>query len=615
MNGYQILVFDFFVPLCLVVNSSSIVVTDYLSTARKSISPPFPSVIGYALTKRAGTGNELGEPSNSAVRSDLQESERGENMVKVSCLGAAGSVTGSNFLVETSRGRDLVVDCGLFQGGREMELRNREEWGYDPKEIKTLILTHAHIDHSGRIPKMVRDGFRGKIITSLPTAELCEIMLLDAAHIQEMDAEWRSKRNKRRARQVIEPLYTTRDAENSLRHFAPIELDRVVDVGPGIKARLRNAGHVLGSSIVELWIEDEGKETKIVFSGDLGKHDQLIVEDPFEVLEADYLFIESTYGNRRHRTFEESKKEFLGAIKYAMSNNEKVIIPAFALERSQEILYVLGEFFRSGQLPNIPVYLDSPLAIKATEIFRRNRAYYDEAARAIVGQGFDPFDMPNLKLTRTTKESMEINASRGPGIVISANGMCTAGRIKHHLKHNLWRPGSAVVIVGFQAQGSLGRRIVDGEKNVTVLGERIAVKAKVFTIGGLSSHADQADLLAWVGHFTQKSRPKVFTIHGEPTSSEALAQEIRTRFGLDAYVPQRGESLVLEPGEGVPEIIAPPVLVPVDRRKRTADLIAEMEAEMARLKRHLVELEQDLSEGDMDRLQDIRDDLKVVAVG
>ncbi|MGB6063186.1 MAG: MBL fold metallo-hydrolase [Desulfomonilaceae bacterium] len=466
-------------------------------------------------------------------------------MVKVTCHGAAGTVTGSNYLVETSGGKGLIVDCGLFQGGKEMERRNREDWGYDPREIKNLVLTHAHIDHSGRIPKIVKDGFRGRIVTSPPTAELCRIMLLDSAHIQEMDAEWRTRKKRRQAKRGVEPLYTMKDAEESLRYLAPVELDQTIDLEPNAKVRLRNAGHVLGSAIAELWIEDHGKETKIVFTGDLGKHDQLIVGDPFEIVDADYLFIESTYGSRLHRTFDESKAELLDAIKYAVSHKEKVIIPAFALERTQEILYLLGEFFRAGELPDIPVYLDSPLAIKATEIFRNNKKYYDRAAQAIVGQGFDPFGMPNLKPTLTTAQSMQINQLQGSAIVIAGNGMCTAGRIKHHLKHNLWRSGASMVIVGFQAEGTTGRQIVDGAKMVGILGEKIAVRAKVFTIGGLSSHADQADLLRWVGHFSGRFKPRVFVIHGEPSSSEVLAKAIREHFGLDVYVPRWREVLTL----------------------------------------------------------------------
>lgn len=534
-------------------------------------------------------------------------------MVKITCFGAAGSVTGSNYLIETSRGKSLVIDCGLFQGGKDMEDRNWEPWGYDPKELKNLVLTHAHIDHSGRIPKFVKDGFRGQIITSPPTAELCKVMLLDSAHVQEMEAEWRTRRNRRQARRHVEPLYTTADAEASLRYLVPTELDRIIDLEPGIKARLRNAGHILGSCIVELWIEDEGTKTKIVFSGDLGKHDALIVEDPEEIERADYLFLESTYGNRLHKTFEESKAELLEAIMYAVSNNEKVIIPAFAVERTQEVLYLLGEFSRSKQLPNIPVYLDSPLAIKATEIYRNNKKYYDEDARAIVKKGLDPFDLPNLKFTRTTNESMRINELNGSAIIISANGMCTAGRIKHHLKHNLWRPGASIIIVGFQAEGTTGRQIVDGAKSVTIFGQKIAVRAKVFTIGGISAHADQADLLGWVGHFDGKSKPKVFLIHGEPTSSQALAKAIRERFGLDAYAPRWREVLNLEPGKELPEMLPEPVAA--DLGRSMTDLADDLESEIARLRELLGAKEREFSERDVERLRGIRNGLHLFVSG
>jgi len=533
-------------------------------------------------------------------------------MLKVTCFGAAGSVTGSNYLIETFQGNKVLVDCGLFQGGKEMERRNWDEWGYNPKEIKNMILTHAHIDHSGRIPKIVKDGFHGRIITSPPTAELCEVMLPDSAHVQEMDAEFRTKRNRRQARHGVEPLYTVKDAEESLRYLVPTEFDQIFDVEPGIRARLRNAGHVLGSSIVELWLKDDGKEVKVVFSGDLGREHQPILNDPIEIADTDYLFVESTYGDRLHRGFEESKAELLEAIKYAVSHNEKVIIPAFALERTQEILYLLGEFSRAGQLPNIPIYLDSPLAIKATEIFRKNKQYYDEAARVIVENGFDPFSMPNLKLTPTTKESMEINQLHGSAIIISANGMCTAGRIKHHLKHNLWRPGASIVIVGFQAEGTTGRQIVDGAKAVTIFGEKVAVRAKVFTIGGFSAHADQADLLTWVGHFAEKSRPQVFVIHGEPKSCQALAAAIRERFHLDVHVPQWREVLRLDRRELVSEVL--PKVAPVDLRADMLALTADLEAEIARLKQQLAGNEKKISEGHLEKLRDIRDELQAVAL-
>jgi metallo-beta-lactamase family protein len=330
-------------------------------------------------------------------------------------------------------------------------------------------------------------------------------------------------------------------------------------------------------------------------------------------MDADYLFIESTYGNRLHRPFEESKAELMEAIQYAVSHHQKVIIPAFALERTQEVLYILGEFSRSGQLPNIPVYLDSPLAIKATEIFRNNKKYYDEAASAILGQGFDPLDMPNLKLTPSAKESMEINRIQGSAIIIAGNGMCTAGRIKHHLKHNLWRPGASIVIVGFQAQGSTGRQIVDGAKMVTIFGEKVAVKAKVFTIGGLSSHADQAGLLDWVGHVAKKSKPRVFCIHGEPISCGALAALIRERFHLDVRVPQWGEVLSLEPSATGAALL--PEIVPADLRQDALILAADMEATITRLRQHLTDKKEAFSADDVERLKDIRDELDSVIPG
>ncbi len=509
-------------------------------------------------------------------------------MIKVTCLGGAGSVTGSSYLVENSQGKKVLVDCGLFQGGKQIEQRNWQDWGFNPGEIKTLFLTHAHIDHSGRIPKLVKDGFRGKIITSPPTAELCEIMLLDSAHVQEMDAEWQTRKNNRQGKKGVLPLYTTNDAEESLRYLSPVERDQIIKVEPGITARLRNAGHILGSSIVELWLEDEeNKEIKIVFSGDLGRQDQLIVKDPYEICATDYLFVESTYGNRLHRSFEDSKEELLDAIKYAVSNGEKVIIPAFALERAQEILYLLGEFYRDGSLPVIPIYLDSPLAIKATQIFRKNKKYYDEEARAIVEQGFDPFDMPNLYFTPTTEGSIAINKKTGSAIIISASGMCTAGRIKHHLKHNLWRSGASIIIVGFQAQGTTGRKIVDGEKSVKIFRENVSVKAKVFTIGGFSAHADQKGLLEWVGHFA-KSRPKVFAVHGEPTASEELSRVIHEKFDMEVHVPEWKECLMFEAREAVQKTTLDEVQ-PTDMNHTILEKILTMEKEMKRLKNRLTE--------------------------
>jgi metallo-beta-lactamase family protein len=364
-----------------------------------------------------------------------------------------------------------------------------------------------------------------------------------------------------------------------------------------------------------LWVEESDAEIKIVFSGDIGKQNQLIVRDPHEIFAADYLFLESTYGNRLHRSFEDSKEELLEAINYAVSKGEKVIIPAFAVERTQEILYILGEFSRSGTLPDIPIYLDSPLAIKATEIFRKNKRYYDEEAMAIVDKGFDPFDMPNLKFTPTTKESMDINEKPGSAIIIAGSGMCTAGRIKHHLKHNLWRPGASMVIVGFQAKGTTGRKIVDGEKWVKIFRENVKVAAKIFTIGGFSAHADQKDLLEWVGHFVE-SHPRIFVVHGEATASETLAGKIKETFHLEAYVPQWKERLILKPKEMALEVEEEKE-IPIDYDQMMLNNIIDLEKELNRLKKRIQEKEmkETINEDDVEKLKYVQEEVQYILSG
>jgi metallo-beta-lactamase family protein len=462
-------------------------------------------------------------------------------------------------------------------------------------------------------PKLVKDGFSGKIIASPPTVELCQIMLLDSAHVQEMDAEWQTRKNKRQGDKEVQPLYTSADAEESLKYFSPFERETTTTIEPGIRLRLRNAGHILGSSIAELWIEDTDEEIKIVFSGDLGNKNQLIVKDPEEILKANYLFVESTYGNRLHRTFEDSKEELLEAILHAVKHNEKVIIPAFALERTQEILYLLGEFHRDGSLPDIPVYLDSPLAIKATEIFRRNKKYYDEEARTIVEHGFDPFDMPNLRFTTTTAESIAINKNSGSAIIISASGMCTAGRIKHHLKHNLWRPGASIVIVGFQARGTTGRHIVDGAKSVKIFREDVAVRAKVFTIGGFSAHADQKGLLEWTSNFIE-SRPRVFIVHGELLSAQTLSDRIKEIYGMETYIPAWRETLLLEPGKMETEV-RPAADIQVDLSHDMVNTIEDIEKELKGLKKRMkkTRTEGKIGEDDLERMKNIREQLQTLS--
>ncbi len=536
-------------------------------------------------------------------------------MIKVTCLGAAGTVTGSNFLVETPRGQKILVDCGLFQGGKLLEMRNWAPWDFHPDLVETMFLTHAHIDHSGRIPKLVKDGFTGKILTSKPTAELCEIMLLDSAHIQEMDAEWQTRKNKRKGHRPVEPLYTIDDAKKALPLLRAVERDEILPIAEGVRARLRNAGHILGSSILELWLELDGGEIKIVFSGDIGKANQLILKEAAHIFKADYLFVESTYGNRLHKPLEDSKKELLEAIQYAVSNHEKVIIPSFAVERTQEVIYILGEFYRNGTLPDIPIYLDSPLAIKATEIFRKNKAFYDKEALAVVDAGFDPFSLPNLHYTPSTKESIQINEQKGSAIVIAGNGMCTAGRIKHHLKHNLWRKGASIVIVGYQAQGTTGRQIVEGRKHVKIFREDVAVNARVFTIGGFSSHADQRDLLNWVGNF-KSSRPKVFVVHGEPSSSAALAEKIHADLGFETHVPKWKETLYLKQKEA-PVETAGAVEAEKPIEATFVETLSRLEQEIQKIKRQIQQqaVQGTLGEEDLDRLKYMEEELTHILSG
>ncbi|MCU0573311.1 MAG: MBL fold metallo-hydrolase [Syntrophobacteraceae bacterium] len=463
--------------------------------------------------------------------------------MRITCLGASRCVTGSCFLLDN--GRQYLIDCGLFQGGKKMEALNRKEWGFSPRQIAAVFLTHAHIDHCGRIPKLVKDGFRGKIFTTLPTAELVKILLLDSAHIQEMEAEWESRKNRRRGRPDVAPLYTVKEAEDCFPLLEPVAVDERVDLASDLSVCFRNAGHILGSSILEIWCGSETSPHKVVFTGDLGHKHQLIVKDPYHVHRADTLFLESTYGNRNHKSIEESRKELIEAIHYSHQHGEKVMIPAFAVARTQELLFLLGEFFRKGLIPRMPVYLDSPLAIAATSIFRRMREFYDDETLAVVNKGHDPFDFPQLVLSRTAEESMAINLTAGPAIVIAGNGMCTAGRIKHHLKHNLWRKGASLVVVGFQAAGTTGRSIVEGASSVRIFGENIVVRAKVFTIGGFSAHADQKDLLDWLSHL-DSPHVRINVIHGEEEISRQFAAVVRQRFGYRTYVPAIGETIHLE---------------------------------------------------------------------
>ena len=463
--------------------------------------------------------------------------------MKVEFLGGIRTVTGSATLLEKGSLRWLV-DCGMFQGGKELEERNRNLQPYRAKDLSFILLTHAHIDHSGLIPKLVKEGFRGKVICTKATFDLCEVMLRDSGHIQEMETEWQNRKNKRSGRDETTPLYTVENAERSLQYFQTVGYGEMLSLADGLKVRFQDAGHILGSAMIELWVEEGKGEKKLVFSGDLGSSDQPIVRDPFPMGDGDVLWLESTYGNRLHKSREETVQEFLKIVQEAIRQQAKVVIPAFAIERTQDIIYTIGQLIRKDLIPSLPVYIDSPLAISATEIFKRNPDCFDQETQALLLGGEGPLELPEIIYTQSTEESKAINEDLRPGIIISASGMCDAGRIQHHLKHHLWREASHIVFIGYQAEGTIGRRIVDGAKSVRLFGEEIAVRAHIHTLGGFSAHADQKGLLEWLSHL-KNPQLEVFINHGEEKISMELSQIIRQQFHLNASVPQWREKRLL----------------------------------------------------------------------
>ncbi len=462
--------------------------------------------------------------------------------MRLTFLGGVQTVTGSCYLMDTAGGR-VLVDCGMFQG--HMEERNWRTLSFDPSGIDAVLLTHSHIDHSGFLPRLVKLGFSGRVIGTAPALELCQIMLLDSAHLQEMEAEHISKKNLRKGRSPVEPLYTVADAAKAFPLFHPVRYRQEVEVVPGVKASFHDAGHILGSAIVKVRVEEDKDVVQLVFSGDLGRYGGLILKDPTPIEHADVVLVESTYGNRLHKNESESEDELIEIINRAHREKGKVLIPSFAVGRTQELLYLLNNAHNKGRIPYLPVFLDSPLAIAATEIFERHPECFDEETLEVMRRDYDPFSFPGLKMVRSSDESRVLN-NVDQCVIIAGSGMCNGGRIKHHLKHGLWRHNTHVIFVGFQAQGTLGRRLVDGARKVKIYGEEIEVNAKIHTLGGFSAHADQSELLRWLGGF--ESSPAItFVVHGEESSSQAFAAKVEESLGWRTHLPAMRESVDLAP--------------------------------------------------------------------
>ncbi len=462
--------------------------------------------------------------------------------MRLTFFGAAGEVTGSCTLVETVDAR-FLVDFGLFQGAPGAERRNFRAPRFDPKSLDAVVLTHAHIDHCGRLPLLPRLGFAKPIHATSATCDLAGIMLRDSASVQSQDAARLTRRRQRLGRREAGPLYTIEDVERALPFLRPRNYSESFTVAPGVTARFHDAGHIIGAAIVELTVREGGSERTIVFSGDIGPAGAALMRDPALLHKADAVILESTYGDRDHKPLADTLDELAAILASARETGGKILIPAFAVGRTQSLIYHLGALRREGRIAaDTAVYIDSPMATSATALYARHREAFDDESWALIHRGLSPLDFPNLEFTRSMQDSQRLNALDGGVVVIAASGMCTGGRILHHFKHNLWKPQTRVVIVGFQAAGTLGRALVDGARRVSVMGDPVVVRASIHTLGGLSAHAGQRDLLKWASAFTPASRPRVFLNHGENTAREALRERLTTLHGMQVDLPQRDQT-------------------------------------------------------------------------
>lgn len=474
--------------------------------------------------------------------------------MKIKFCGAASGVTGSCHLISTENHK-ILLDCGQFQGGKQMEALNEEPFPFEPSEIECVILSHAHIDHCGRLPLLVKRGFRGRIYCTDATADLLDVMLKDSGFIHEKEAEWQNRKNERAGRKPVEPLYTLKDSEETLKLVSPVMYDQLFELNDAMKIVFNDAGHILGSAITELWVTEGERITKVVFSGDLGVMDRPILRDPTIIKKADCVIMESTYGNRLHPENSTSISELLDIVLKTIRRGGTVVIPSFAVGRTQELIFEFNRFYEKkpelrAELDKITVYIDSPMATTATEVFRKNAQVFDEETKAYILKGDNPLDFPNLRFTRSTAESQALNADSKPKVIISASGMCEAGRIRHHLKHNLWDPNSSVVFVGYQAEGTLGRLLVNGIRDVALFGEAIHVNAEIYNLEGFSGHADRNGLISWLKGFRRKPS-QLFLVHGEEESKMELADTIRKETGMEPTVITQVSEFEIVNGEVV----------------------------------------------------------------
>lgn len=472
--------------------------------------------------------------------------------MKIQFCGASTGVTGACHLV-TTENHKILLDCGQFQGGKTQDAMNYEEFPFNPAEIDYLILSHAHIDHCGRIPLLVKRGFSGQIYCTDATADLLDVMLKDSGYIHEKEAEQKNRKNERAGRALVEPLYTYNDAIDALKFVKPVLYDQLIELNEEMKIVFNDAGHILGSAITELWVTEGENVSKIVYSGDLGVMNRPILRNPTIIKKADYVIMETTYGNRLHPENSMDVKKLLDIIRKTAARGGTTVIPSFAVGRTQELIYELNRVYDSDNeyrkdFENLMVYVDSPMATTATEVFKRNAQVFDDETKEYITRGDNPLDFKNLKFTRTSEESMWLNSNQEPKLIISASGMCEAGRIRHHLKHNLWNSKSSIIFVGYQAEGTLGRLLINGIKEVTLFGEKIQVNAQIHNLEGFSGHADRDGLMDWLKGF-RKEPKHIFLVHGEPEAKEAFAKTVKDTIGFNPIVVRGNSEFVLEKDE------------------------------------------------------------------